>query len=144
MNSFYEASTFLTFCVLIFFLPLIVQLLDAVLGKRHGSLFRRSELMTLVDFHGDEVMRLLSFLKELGKFTSNFYYYRQEAIGIGVVKLVLFGVDHCHCDHEYGERACLQFSFAMCFQYRSYALQHQGLQIFYVFEVHFRDISEVH
>lgn len=35
---------------------MIVQLLDAILGKRHGSLFRRSELKTLVDFHGDEVL----------------------------------------------------------------------------------------
>lgn len=32
------------------------QLLDAIPGKRHGSLFRRSELKTLVDFHGGEVL----------------------------------------------------------------------------------------
>ncbi|KAG0625982.1 hypothetical protein M758_2G093500 [Ceratodon purpureus] len=43
--------------LLVVFFPIsypISKLLDAVLGKRHGSLFRRSELKTLVDFHGDE------------------------------------------------------------------------------------------
>jgi metal transporter CNNM len=43
--------------LLVVFFPIsypISKLLDAILGKRHGSLFRRSELKTLVDFHGDE------------------------------------------------------------------------------------------
>nr|PNR53930.1 hypothetical protein PHYPA_007605 [Physcomitrium patens] len=46
--------------LLVVFFPIaypISKLLDAILGKKHGSLFRRSELKTLVDFHGDEAGR---------------------------------------------------------------------------------------
>jgi hypothetical protein len=32
------------------------QLLDLVLGKDHDALFRRAELKTLVDLHGNEVL----------------------------------------------------------------------------------------
>lgn len=32
------------------------QLLDLLLGKDHDALFRRAELKTLVDFHGNEVL----------------------------------------------------------------------------------------
>lgn len=32
------------------------QLLDVSLGKEHKALFRRAELKTLVDFHGNEVL----------------------------------------------------------------------------------------
>jgi hypothetical protein len=32
------------------------QLLDHLLGKDHDALFRRAELKTLVDLHGNEVL----------------------------------------------------------------------------------------
>ena len=32
-----------------------LQLLDFLLGHGHAALFRRAELKTLVDFHGNEV-----------------------------------------------------------------------------------------
>lgn len=34
---------------------LCLQLLDYLLGERHDALFRRAELKTLVDLHGNEV-----------------------------------------------------------------------------------------
>jgi hypothetical protein len=34
------------------------QLLDCLLGHGHVALFRRAELKTLVDFHGNEVYKL--------------------------------------------------------------------------------------
>ena len=43
-----------------FFLVLwIIQLLDFLLGHRRAALFRRAELKTLVDFHGNEVCNLI-------------------------------------------------------------------------------------
>lgn len=43
--------------LLLLFFPIsypISKLLDSILGKGHKTLFRRAELKTLVDFHGDE------------------------------------------------------------------------------------------
>lgn len=37
------------------------QLLDLLLGKRHKALFRRAELKTLVDLHGNEVGYIFYF-----------------------------------------------------------------------------------
>jgi metal transporter CNNM len=34
---------------------ILVQLLDLILGKGHDPLFRRAELKTLVDMHGNAV-----------------------------------------------------------------------------------------
>lgn len=41
--------------LLSFSVSLIFQLLDYLLGHRHEALFRRAELKTLVDLHGNEV-----------------------------------------------------------------------------------------
>jgi len=41
--------------LLSFSLYVIFQLLDYLLGHRHEALFRRAELKTLVDLHGNEV-----------------------------------------------------------------------------------------
>lgn len=43
-------SIFLSNCVL-----MVLQLLDFLLGHGHVALFRRAELKTLVDLHGNEV-----------------------------------------------------------------------------------------
>lgn len=49
---------FRSFFVLLSFFPclyVVFQLLDYLLGHRHEALFRRAELKTLVDLHGNEV-----------------------------------------------------------------------------------------
>lgn len=40
---------------------MVAQLLDFLLGNGHVALFRRAELKTLVDFHGNEVGTLKMF-----------------------------------------------------------------------------------
>jgi hypothetical protein len=43
---------------------LIIQLLDYLLGHRHEALFRRAELKTLVDLHGNEVRIIVAYYFE--------------------------------------------------------------------------------
>lgn len=42
------------------FFHYVVQVLDWMLGKGHAVLLRRAELKTFVDFHGNEVLILLT------------------------------------------------------------------------------------
>lgn len=64
----------------------IKQLLDYLLGHEHVALFRRAELKTLVNFHGNEVcvlqgLQILFFLPIflLSSFMINYLYFHQQA-----------------------------------------------------------------
>lgn len=55
MDQFYSLGLDFLFFIAFFCIYLVFQLLDFLLGHRHEALFRRAELKTLVNMHGNEV-----------------------------------------------------------------------------------------